>query len=259
VRPADSESDPEIAAQRLRTWRETRDEEAFIQAWLTLPYVPESVLLNAGIFHETTSLSLSRARCLFSILSCTPVETRSAALGAVDEVVRGVESHLWAFLQAGKLVLDSVAREINLVFWHLDGGGRYFEHPAKARWTSFYTVRKKLLSHSGFRDDRVIRVLGERTMGDAADAPYRALSHLANASLVSPLVIGPVSSLCGPTAGRIPLAQCRVLIPDDPREEPLTYAHGLEINRTGGEILTWLEDFLDVICGALAHSLSNRS
>jgi len=48
------------------------------------------------------------------------------------------------------------------------------------------------------------------------------------------------------------VSQCRVLLPDDPRVERLTYDRGYEVTETGQEILRWSERFVDEVYAALA-------
>jgi hypothetical protein len=72
---------------------------------------------------------------------------------------------------------------------------------------------------------------------------------------VIPLIIGPVIPLVEPLSGPLAVKQCRVLLPDDPRIERLTYEQGYEVNQTGQGILDWLERFIDELYAALAVSI----
>jgi hypothetical protein len=168
-----------------------------------------------------------------------------------------IRSYLWGFLQAAKAVLDSIGREINLVYWSLDDQKRFFDPLGRARWTSLYTVREKLLLYGEFQADPVSQLLKQKTMEPIADRPYRDLSHLANVGLSCPLILGPIERRPEVSSEVLTVAQCRVWLPDDPRTDPLTYAEGFEINATGQGILLWLDEFLDEVYAALTSCFSH--
>ncbi len=239
----------------IRAWRPSKEEESFVQAWTGVEGLPEWTLEAAARFHESTYVGLDRAVSFYASLTEVLLQPQSKLSPVDSSTARLVERYLWAFFQTGKLSLDSIAREVNLVYWHLDEEKR-FDHPiAKPRWTSFYTVRQKLLRYEPCRQDPVSQVLKLRTTGEVADPAYRALSHWANVSLIGPVRIGPIrpSEHSGPPPW--PLRECRVLLPDDPREEPFTYTSGFEVNQTGKEILSWLDRFVDEVYAALVVSL----
>ncbi|MBI3951172.1 MAG: hypothetical protein HY314_12045 [Acidobacteria bacterium] len=239
----------------LRAWRDKEEERDFVRAWLGLQDIPERSLSAAALFHHATSADLSRASWFFSRLAETQVYPQPHALRADDPLAQVVEGLLWAFLQSGKLVLDSLAREINLVYWHLDDEDQFYDPVRQARWASFYMVRQKLLTSGPFRDDPVSKVLERETIAETPEPAYRVLSHLTNVSVVVPMMIGPILAGDESQSGPLPLSRCRIMLPDDSRLETLTYDQGFEANEVGRMILLWLDRFLDEVYAALSISL----
>jgi hypothetical protein len=201
--------------------------------------------------HQTTGSHRSAAECLFAGMQATNVTPHSGPLALEDPQAMMVRAYLWAFFQAAKSALDSLGREINLVYWGLDDEKTFFEPATRARWTTFYSVRQKLLLSHRFRNDAVACLLDRRTSGPTADAGYRALSHWANVGLVCPLTVGPIEPRPDATSGALTVAQSLVWLPDDPRSSTLTYAEKYEVSAVGEGILQWLGAFVDEVYQAL--------
>jgi hypothetical protein len=240
----------------LLAWRHTYEEREFIRAWTERQGIPDELRRAAALFHAATYVQWDRARYFFCHLAEFQIQPQPTPGSIDDPQARQIQSQLWAFLQAGKQVLDSLAREVNLIYFLLDEHGRFFNPMGKPRWISFYTVRQKLLADDPVPGHPVSRVLKRRTFEETADPAYRTLSLLAHVSLIVPLIVGPIIPQAESSSSRLKLGQCRVLLPDDPREEKLTYTEGLEVNQTGQQILDWLEQFLDEMYMALVASLS---
>lgn len=240
----------------LRVWRGSDEERQFIQAWLSVENLSRESLHAAGLFHAATFAYQNRLADIFALLRRLQIQAQPKPLPLDHPEARRIERHLWAFLQTGKLMLDSLAREVNLVYWLRDEQHRFVNPFDKPRWVSFYTVRQQLLGSEAFQDDPLIPLL-KRTIGETAEPTYQTLSHLANVSLLAPLVIGPILSPGEATSDLAPVSQWRVLLPDDPRAERLTYARGYEVNETGHEILRWSERFVDEVYAALALTLDH--
>lgn len=216
--------------------------------------MPEPWPRLAGLYHAASFACHMRASEFFARLRECRVHLRDGLFPLEEDEAQAIESHLWAFFQAGKQLLDALAREVNLIYWHRDEAGRFDDPLTKVRWISFYTVRQKLLTHEQFAHEPIRQLFERHASGQAADPPYRALSHWANVGLLAPLVMGPVVS---DVAADHPLSvgQCRILLPDDPRQFPTTYDQGFEINATGRSILTWLTWFMDEVYRALTFAL----
>ncbi len=230
----------------LRAWRGTRSETAFVEqlrAWSAFDDVGRQY---AALAHWSTCW-FQRAT-LDVYLELLNEEVPCEAFGSEGTIVSfsALEQKMWSFLQLAKGALDAVAREINLVYWHVDARRRLFDPMGRARWVTFYTVRERLLGLEEFREDPLVRMLEARTRAETADPIYRELSHLAAASLTAPRLIGRVER---PDLRRreTPLraSEARIFIPDDPRQWPPTYERGFEMNALFPAILRWLEHFTD--------------
>lgn len=239
---------------RLRVWRGSDQERTFVEAWMAVNHPSRESLHAAGLFHAATFAYLNRLAYFFTTLGELQVQAQPRPLPINHPDARLIESQLWAFLQIGKLTLDSLAREMNLVYWLRDEEHRVVDPFHKPRWISFYTVRQRLLRSEAFQADPVMAAL-KHTIGETAEPAYQSLSYLANVSLVAPLLIGPILRRGDAASDIASVSQCRVLVPDDPRAERLTYERGYEVNETGREILRWSERFVDEVYAALAVSL----
>lgn len=249
------EHPPSEVPYSLQCWRHTEQEDAFIQGWIRLQ-MPELWVCLAGRYHAASFVCHTRAREFFARLRACRIHPRDDLLPLGETETQSIESHLWAFFQAGKLLLDALAREVNLIYWHRDGAGLFDDPLTKARWISFYTVRQKLLAHDQFAREPISQLLARHTTGETADPPYQALSHWANVGLMVPLLIGPVVSDVAPSDQSPSVGQCRILLPDDPRQFPTTYDRGFEINALGTSILAWLAWFMDEVYRALTFTLT---
>ncbi len=230
----------------LRAWRGTRSETALVERLRVWPALDDAGRQQAAFAHWSTCWFQRMALDVY--LELLDEEIPREALGSEGALVSfsALEQKMWSFLQLAKGALDAVAREVNLVYWHVDARRRLFDPLGRARWVTFYTVRERLLGLEEFREDPLVRMLEARTRAETADPIYRELSHLAAASLTAPRLIGHVGR-SDPKRGEPSLraSEARILIPDDPRQWPPTYERGFEMNTLFPAILRWLEQFTD--------------
>jgi len=240
----------------LLAWRGTKAERAFVERLRGCETLTEEEERAAALFHTATYLFLRQAEGLYQeiIESDIPVVTFSLT----DPAIQSLQFKLWGFLHSAKSVLDSLAREINLVYWRVDPLRQLFDPFAKPRWITFYTVRERLLLLDAFRGDPLCHLLRERTRSEAADQVYRDLSHLANASLICLPMIGRIEPKTSPTETAVKVHEARVLIPDDPSCWPYTYVRGFEVNRLFQEILHWLEELADEVYDNLEAKVRSK-
>lgn len=226
----------------LRAWRGTRSEIAFVERLRAWSALDEAGRQHAAFAHWGTCWFQRAALDVY--LELLDMEILREVLEVAG--FSTLEQRMWSFLQLAKGALDAVAREINLVYWHVDARRRLFDPMGRARWVTFYTVRERLLTLEEFREDPLVRMLEARTRAETADPIYRELSHLAAASLTAPRLIGRVErSDLGREGIAVRVSEARIFIPDDPRKWPPTYERGFEVNALFPAILRWLEQFTD--------------
>jgi hypothetical protein len=228
----------------LKAWRGTRAESAFVEGLRTWSALEEEARCWAALAHWDTWWFQRAALDVYVEL----VEAEISTSGGELKIPSGLEHRIWSFLQLAKAALDALAREINLVYWHVDPRRRLFDPTGRTRWVTFYTVRERLLLLEEFREDPLVRLLEARTRAETADPLYRDLSHLASASLTAPRLIGRVEPQGSHRAGSTcRVRDARIFIPDDPRQWPFTYARSFEVSSLFPAILRWLELFTDEV------------
>jgi hypothetical protein len=226
----------------LKAWRGTRAERAFVERVRTWSVLDPEAQQGAAVAHWSTCWFQRAALDVYLELLDTEVPAPGGG------TFSALEQKMWSFLQLAKAALDALAREINLVYWHLDPRRRFFDPTGRTRWVTFYTVRERLLSLEDFRDDSLARLLQARTRAETADPIYRDLSHLATASLTAPQLIGHLELPESKRSASAPRArEARIFIPDDPRHWPFTYERGFEVGSLFPAILRWLELFADEV------------
>ncbi len=228
----------------LKAWRGTHAESAFVEGLRTWSALEEEARCWAALAHWDTWWFQRAALDVYVEL----VEAEISTSGGELKIPSGLEHRIWSFLQLAKAALDALAREINLVYWHVDPRRRLFDPTGRTRWVTFYTVRERLLLLEEFREDPLVRLLEARTRAETADPLYRDLSHLASASLTAPRLIGRVEPQGSHRAGSTcRVRDARIFIPDDPRQWPFTYARSFEVSSLFPAILRWLELFTDEV------------
>jgi hypothetical protein len=211
----------------------------FVEALGDWTRITEEEKRAAAGFHQATCFWLSFAADGYREIQdgLVPVGIPAPA----DPLVQVAQRRLWTFLQSAKSMLDSLGREINLVYWGLDDEKRFFNPLVQMRWTTFYTVREKVLLYDEFRDDPLGRLLRARSRSETAERVYLELSHLMNISMIGPPVIGRVDPSGSVQEAVVKVSEAKVWLPDDPRRLPFTFARGFEVNRLFKEALDWLE------------------
>jgi hypothetical protein len=230
----------------LRCWRDNAAEREYVRKLYSTKLLTPRERRTIAAYHASAYLHLHSAalhyRALLKLLdgeiSSESDESRTSLLIDLEIECCGAARSAWS-------ALDAVAHEINLICWKQAGRKDLYHPYVQEKKISLYMVRQKLLASDALKKSAVARLLDEQTRcEDTKDESYTLLSCLAMRSLHRPLLLG-----CRFQKSEDEKEGMRILLTESegmPRDKSFNL-HDVDLIKAVGEILRWLENFIDQV------------